>query len=385
MGMPYPMTDGASLRVIELARELRKRHQVDFFFLTSRTERLRHLHVVKNIFSEVGYNIGQDKRSFWLKRKPLEYLDAIKFRRKVDEWVKRRKIDIIHCHYSRTANMLGGRGKVASVFDMVDSPGLYHKRDRERIRDAGPLRRIKHQIDKVRIHIFEKRMMSKFDVTVVVSREDQAYLQKISPSSKVFCIPNGVDAEKYRIATGADEASDVGFFGNMYFPPNYDAMLFFCYEILPIIHKSRPETKMLIVGRKPTKEVEALARMRNVVVTGEVEDIRPYVEQMGVVVMPFRLGAGIKNKVLEAFAMERPVVSTDRGIEAIDAEPGKHLLVANEPTRFAEAVLFLLGNKALRKSIGEDARKFVLDKYGWAKAAGQYEDVYRIMKNSLQG
>ena len=155
------------------------------------------------------------------------------------------------------------------------------------------------------------------------------------------------------------------FDGTMDFRPNVDAVLWFASEVWPLIRKAHPDARFFIVGRNPTPDVLALARMSGITVTGAVDDPRSWVSRAGVYVVPMRMGGGVRLKVLQAMSMERAIVSTPMGAEGIDVEPGKQMLIARSPQAFADATLSLLGNPARRASLGKAARELVSTHYAW--------------------
>jgi glycosyltransferase involved in cell wall biosynthesis len=155
--------------------------------------------------------------------------------------------------------------------------------------------------------------------------------------------------------------------------PNADGVQFFCREILPIIRRAEPEVTFTIVGRSPTPAVRRLCEERGVEVTGRVEDIRPYLARSAVYVVPLRIGGGTRLKIFEAMSSGRAVVSTSIGAEGLPTENGRHLLVADTPGAFAEAVVRLLRDVPARQTIEREARALVTDRYDWAAAAGHLE------------
>jgi glycosyltransferase involved in cell wall biosynthesis len=151
----------------------------------------------------------------------------------------------------------------------------------------------------------------------------------------------------------------------MNYAPNVDAVSYFVTKVFPHIHAQLPNIRFVIVGTSPAKEVLKLARVPSVFVTGYVEDPYEYLEKAKVVVAPLRFSAGIQNKILEAMALRKAVVTTTKGARGIGGKDGEHFLVADEPEDMAGKILKLLGNQNLRKEIGENARKLVETTYRW--------------------
>jgi glycosyltransferase involved in cell wall biosynthesis len=147
--------------------------------------------------------------------------------------------------------------------------------------------------------------------------------------------------------------------------PNVDAVRWFVAEMLPALRKRWPRLRLTIVGRSPTPAVQALAG-EAVRVTGTVPDVRPWLQYAAVVVAPLRLARGVQNKVLEAMAMARPVVAAASCVEAIDAQPGRHLAAASEVADYVAAVSAWLASPTEAQRVGSQARDCVVERYGWA-------------------
>jgi glycosyltransferase involved in cell wall biosynthesis len=156
--------------------------------------------------------------------------------------------------------------------------------------------------------------------------------------------------------------------------PNEDAMLFFCREVLPLIRAEEPDVTLSIVGRAPTPAVRRLAADPSVVVTGRVDDVRPYMREAAVYIVPLRIGGGTRLKIFEAMAMGKAVVSTAVGAEGLPVHAGEHLLIADEPRGFARAVVRLLRDIDKRRAIEQAARALVVAQYDWAVVAADLEE-----------
>jgi glycosyltransferase involved in cell wall biosynthesis len=184
-----------------------------------------------------------------------------------------------------------------------------------------------------------------FPVVTVVADMDAAAIRASVPGTRVEVIPNGVDAERFRPRPEADiVAGSIAFVGAMSFPPNVAAARWFTRDVLPRIRQANPDVTFTIVGRDPTPAVLALADDPAVTVTGAVDDVRPFLARAAVVVAPMVSGSGIKNKVLEAMAMGRPVAATSLAAEGVVAEAGRDLVVADGPAAFAAAVASILAD-----------------------------------------
>jgi sugar transferase (PEP-CTERM/EpsH1 system associated) len=225
---------------------------------------------------------------------------------------------------------------------------------------------------------YEPRVLARFDGVLAVSEADSETLRRLYPDvirRPVHIVPTGVDTQYFTPAARPSPAKSrsVVFTGSMNWLPNEDAMLFFCREMLPLIRREEPEVTLSIVGRAPTPAVSALARQHGVTVTGRVDDVRPYLRDAAVYVVPLRIGGGTRLKIFEAMAMAKAVVSTGVGAEGLPVTDGEHVCLADEPQAFASAVVGLLRDVDRRRHIEEAARALVLERYDWSAVAGQLE------------
>ena len=176
--------------------------------------------------------------------------------------------------------------------------------------------------------------------------------------------------------TGPIEPDSLVFTGLMSYRPNIDGIVYFVEEILPLIHRVRPQVKLAIVGAGAGEEVLRLAGPQ-VTVTGAVPDMRAYFAGAAAAIVPLRMGSGTRLKVLEGLAMGKPMVSTSVGCEGIHVRSEDHLLIADDPSAFADAVLRALGDPALAAGLARRGRALVEREYGWASIAAHLEAFYR--------
>jgi sugar transferase (PEP-CTERM/EpsH1 system associated) len=216
---------------------------------------------------------------------------------------------------------------------------------------------------------FEEWVFRSVDTVMAVSEEDAEVISAMTDQqTPVALVENGVDEKYFIPGTESDVISGrIVFVGSMDWQPNIDGMLWFVREILPRIKNTKPLCSLVIVGRKPHKCIQSLhSPEEGVVVTGSVDDVRPYVRSAEVVVAPLRYGGGTRLKILEAFAMGKAVVSTTLGCEGIDCRDEEHLQVRNTPAHFAGAVVELMADPSLRARIGSSGCKLAHERYTWS-------------------
>lgn len=212
----------------------------------------------------------------------------------------------------------------------------------------------------------ETRIINWADAAFAISEEEADLLGSRDGVAKEvgwFC--NGVDVEYFApLSPGADRFT-AAFVGAMDYWANVDAILWFMREIWPHVRSARPDATFAIVGSNPVREIAGLNGVDGVTVTGRVEDVRPYVAGAAVVVAPMRIARGVQNKVLEAMAMGKAVVTTPSGLEGIDAKMGTEAIAIAGPQGFAHEILRLLDDEAASAALGAAARARILAEYQW--------------------
>lgn len=240
----------------------------------------------------------------------------------------------------------------------------------------NPVRRMHYSLYSRKMASFERDFYSRFDAIVTVTERDMEELRRLLPNAFIKAIPNGVDTEVFSPLGLPPEPNSIVFVGTMSYLPNKDAALCLARQILPRILEQKPDVKLYIVGHNPDRDILAL-QGRQVVVTGTVDDVRPYVDRSIVFAAPLRFGAGIKNKVLEAMAMAKAVVAFPEALVGIGANEECGVFCVHGVDEFAGAVLRLLNDVVAAREAGQRARQYVMTRFSWSHVANEYEEVYR--------
>jgi polysaccharide biosynthesis protein PslH len=241
--------------------------------------------------------------------------------------------------------------------------------------DRSMTRRMYHGLEQRKVHAEELRAWRRCDGCAVTSAEYERTVHTESPSTATRVVPNAVDLEGFAPSSTPVQAESIVFVGTMNFRPNADAVLHFVQDILPLVRRSRPSATLTVVGQNAPAEVRRLAGPA-VRITGVVDDVRPYLATASVVIAPLRVGGGTRLKVLEGLAMGKAVVSTTIGCEGLAVVDGEHLLVADDPDRFADCVVELMGDVIRRDRLGRAGRELVERSYSWPAAAAALHDFH---------
>ncbi|MCI0590548.1 MAG: glycosyltransferase family 4 protein [Gammaproteobacteria bacterium] len=228
-----------------------------------------------------------------------------------------------------------------------------------------------------KVERFEQAALGWVDGAMAVSDLDCARLAQVCPGLRMTVIPNGVDLDYFRSLRQPDQRRHLVFTGSMDWRPNQDAARYFIREILPLLRQTRPDLECTFVGRSPPADIQGLAEVPGVHITGTVDDVRPYVGRAAVYVVPLRIGGGSRLKILEALAMGRAVVSTTVGAEGLDVVHDKHLLLADDPRTFADSVLWLIDDQQRCRNLSTEGRRLVEQHYGWHALADRFGNFVR--------
>jgi glycosyltransferase involved in cell wall biosynthesis len=220
---------------------------------------------------------------------------------------------------------------------------------------------------------YEARACAAARLTIAVSEADRALLAAHAPGARITEIPTGVDTAYFAPDGRSEAAGRLVFTGSMDWYPNEDAIVHFGEAILPEIRRELPDVAVTVVGRNPTARLRSAGATAGVRVTGTVDDVRPYIAEAEVYVVPLRVGGGTRLKIFEALAMGKAVVSTSVGAEGLPLVPGEHFLRADSPSEFAAAVVRLVRTPELRRRLGRAGRALIEGRYSWPQVAAEFE------------
>jgi sugar transferase (PEP-CTERM/EpsH1 system associated) len=293
----------------------------------------------------------------------------------VDEIIARQGISKVLIYSSQMAQYVLNKPEMTRIADFVDIDSdkwLQYGQSK-----SWPLSWV-YAREGNKLRQFEIDVANRFDGTTFVSRTEAADFRRLSGigENKVMHVNNGVDTDYFNpeldLPNPYQAAGPVLVFtGAMDYWPNIDAVEWFVLQVLPMLRAQIPTLQFCIAGARPSEPVLALARFSGVMVTGAVPDIRPYIYHAALAVAPLRIARGVQNKVLEAMALGKLVIVSPQAAEGIEAEHGKHFLIADGADACAKAVLAALAQP--QTDMGAAARVHMLQCYGWSASLAQFD------------
>ena len=374
--LPYPPNKGDKVRSYHLLKHLAARHRVflgtfiddpqDEAYVDKLPEFCADMHIARisprtaRIRSLAGL-LGNEALT-------LPYYRNAGLQDWVERTLREQKIDAAVIFSSAMAQYVQGVPDLRTLVDFVDMDSA--KWTQYAANHRWPMSWL-YRREGSRLLAFERAVAQRATHSFFVTENETELFFRSAPECKgrVDAMCNGVDAEFFSPAHAFPSPYPSGeiplvFTGAMDYWPNIDAVTWFATEILPQMLQRRLDLKFYIVGRSPTPAVMALAGER-VVVTGTVDDVRPYLQHARVVVAPLRLARGIQNKVLEAMAMGVPVVASQECSEPVDAVPERDFLTAGTVEDYQRQIECLLQSTDRADAMGKAAREQVLARYSW--------------------
>jgi sugar transferase (PEP-CTERM/EpsH1 system associated) len=302
----------------------------------------------------------------------IKKYEAPEMRAEITRLVAAQRIDVLVCDFLAPAVNVPPNLDCTTVLFQHNVEAMIWKRHYEVQTNAARKAYLYRQWQKMRA--FEAKACPLFDSVIAVSREDREQMQQEYRLDNVFDVPTGVDTAYFRPSgKTATRRHHLVFTGSMDWLPNEDGIRYFTDQIMPRIKQSVPDVTLTVVGRDPYPSlVELSKRDPSVTVTGRVDDVRPYMEEAAVYIVPLRIGGGTRLKIYEAMAMEKPVVSTTIGAEGLPVTDGAEIVLADTPDSFAAAVVRLLQQENLSAEIGQRAATTVRAKFGWESVADSF-------------
>lgn len=225
--------------------------------------------------------------------------------------------------------------------------------------------------------LYERKVVRRLDTVIVVGADDARVMRRVGGRDNVHVVSNGVAFPDLAAAGGESPVPQVVFTGVMNYPPNVDAILYFAKQVFPLLRQRNAAATFVVAGRSPSPEVLALRDTRGIEVLADVPDMRAVIARAWVSVATMQSGSGVKNKILEAWAMAKPVVMTSLAANGLQLDAGATSLVADDPAELARLVDELLRDRERRHALGMQGRALVQGHHSWSQVAGTIDGLLR--------
>jgi glycosyltransferase involved in cell wall biosynthesis len=365
---PYPPNNGSKIRIFNLIRGLSKKHEVSLISFIDPTEPPVEMDELRSLCSDIQV----------VPRKPFTP-GSWRARLGLFSPLPRSVVDTFsaemkHC-IEHTLSIGDIQAVIASEVDMVayapyfgGTPALLDDLEVGALYESfalarSPGRRLRSGLTWGKHRRYLARLLHRFGACTVVSERERRLLAELVPGYRnIELIPNCINLDDYLLVRKEIRPNTIIFTGSFDYQPNYEAMLWFLAEVFPRIQAVIPEATLTITGNHGGR---SLPSAKNVELTGFVEAVSPLIASAAVSLAPIHHGGGTRLKILEAMALRTPVVSTSKGAEGLDVCDGEHLLIANTPEAFAQAVVRLLEEPDLGQQLAENAYHLVREAYDW--------------------
>ena len=381
-----PKYSGLTLRMEIIFNELKKFHKVYFLYLGNKKIEGDEREILEKFCTKIMtfplkrkqfiwgriWNVLSFKHGAYAPFKFREDYDSV--RKQIQAYICEFNIELIHVFGCFTAQYVKDINEIPKLWDLADSYSLDIKRQ---LATAPLLSKFGLFLCGIRLFNYETEIIRKMSKTIFVSQIDADVYKGVVASEKIIVIPNGVDLDYFSAQqTVKEDYPSLIFTGHMSFPPNIEAVDFFIGNVFQIVKRQIPDVKLYIVGSDVNNRILKYNKSDAIIITGAVDDIRVFLDKATVFVNPMISGCGIKNKLLQAMAMKKPVVSTSLGAEAVQAQDGVDFMIADNANDFANKIIELLGSDTKRLVMGENARKTVEKNYNWQDKLVVYKQLY---------
>jgi sugar transferase (PEP-CTERM/EpsH1 system associated) len=371
--LPYPPDKGERIRAFHELRYLAARHEVDLMCFADSQEKEYESAcraMCRSVSVEVLGPTARLLRAAWagLRGESMSaaFFYSPQFARKVRQILRLRTYDFVFIYCSSMGRFIPQSASTPIVADFVDADSAKWA---QYARDCSPPRSWLFQRESRAVAGIELELGSRAVLSLTTTAHDAKELCGLDGGRfSIEVMPNGVEIPE--TAGSMDCSSIVGlkpfvvFVGTMNYMPNADAVVFFAREILPLIRRTYPQLNFVVVGRDPSRNIQRLAELPGVTVTGRVPDVYSYLRNAELSVAPFRISQGFHNKIAESLAVGTPVIASERAAAGIGLSEEEGLFTAETPEQFAEKLHYLLRNSGLRNDLRNSAAT-VRDLLSW--------------------
>jgi polysaccharide biosynthesis protein PslH len=406
--IPYPPDAGPKVKTWNVLRYLcEKGHNVTLASFV-RPEEMPYIDALKQLCSKV-YTVPIRRSrindaGFWLRSnfsgRPflIERDDILSMQTLVDQLVRTESVEVVHSdQFTMTQFALPlldlGNQRPCIIFDAHNAVWTIVKRMQQ---NAPWFLKPLAAMETNRVKLYEGRLVREFDYTLAVTEPDRVYLLQAAAEAEIHSesssfsainraqnrvnvIPIAVDTDLLKPVRRQPGSANILALGTLSYPPNADGIRWFAREVFPLIRRENSAATLTIIGKKPPNDFLRLAEQypETIKVTGFIPDLTPFLEQAALMVIPVRAGSGMRVRILEAFARGIPVVTTTIGLEGIEAQVGRDVLVEDSPSEFATTVSNLLNDEALQKLLTANGRHLAESCYDWRVVLQKLDAIYK--------
>lgn len=373
---PYPLEKGDKLRAFNQIKILAKNHEIHLCALNDINLKPEYLSAIQpfcktvHIINLSKFTLAWNIFLAFISGKPLQvgYFYNRSSHRKISRLINEIKPDHIYCQLLRVAEYVR-KSKIPKTLDYQD---VFSKGVERRLATCPKYLKPVLKLEYKRLCRYENELFDDFDNKTIISYPDRDFIPH-PERNKIVVVTNGVDTDYFK-PLEIQKKYDLIFTGNMSYPPNVKAANFLGKEILPLLHQSSPNLKLVLAGASPHKQILEL-QSENIEVTGWTEDIRTFYASSKVFIAPMQIGTGLQNKLLEAMAMKIPCITTPLANKALGATNGEEILVGETASELAEHVLYLLNYPEKADQIAQKGFEFVQQNFNWESATRKLEDL----------
>lgn len=364
--VPFPLDKGDKLRAYHQIKYLSQNNEIHLCCLNdlkidnncirSLEPFCKSINVFNISFISIVYNVFKA----FITGKPFQvgYFYNAGIKRKIAALLTEIKPDHIFCQLIRVTEYVKN-SKIKKTLDYQDvlSKGMERRLNNSQFYQKPVIRYEARKLKKYESYIFDF-----FDNKTIISDSDRQCIDH-NEKNKIIIVPNGVDLNFFTSST-TEKEYELVFTGNMSYPPNVLSVEYIVRKILPLVHKTNPDVRLLIAGVDPSSKVKML-ESDSVKVSGWVDDIRTCYNRSKIFIAPMQIGTGMQNKILEAMAMNLPCITSELANNSIGAMNGTDILIAENPEQYAEFINLLLTDNEKAKEIADNGNAFVRNTYNW--------------------
>ena len=366
---PFPPNNGSKLRVFHLLRALAAQHTITLLSFREQQEEVdteapeicslcQEIHTVP--WPKFNPTSGMSIAGLFSPM-PRSVLDSHspEMAHKIQQLIAENEFELIIASQVGTAGYGRYFQGIPALFEEVEM-GIYH----EQLAQAESLKsKLRYRLTLSKQTNYLRDLLQYFDTCTVVSEPEQAFVKTaVSGYQNVEIIPNCMNLADYDEVRVAKRPNSLIFTGSFTYHVNHEAMVWYLREVNPLVQAQIPDVQLSITGDHANLPLPAA---NNVTLTGFVDDIRSWIASSCISLAPIFMGGGTRLKILEAMALRTPVVATSKGAEGLDVEHGKHLLLADTPQAFAQAIVELLRNPDRYRQIADNGYQLIAEKYDW--------------------